>query len=253
MGRLDGKTAIITGAAGGIGRAIASLFVNEGAKVMVTDLNEEGVTELAGSLGDSARGMAQDVMDQARWKEVVDASVEHFGGLSVLVNNAGSGVAKSLEEMSLEEWRWVHAVNADSVFLGTQASLPALAASGAGSIVNVSSVAGIVGDPNLTAYCAAKGSVRMFTKASALYCAQRKYPIRVNSVHPGFIDTPMAQAMIDLSPDPARMKQNLMRSSPLKRLGKPEEVAELVCFLASDGAGYVNGAEMVVDGGLTSK
>lgn len=253
MGRLDGKTALITGAAGGIGRAMAELFVREGAKVMVTDLNEDGVTELAASLGDAARSMAQDVMDEDRWKEVLRACLEHFGGLSVLVNNAGSGVAKSLEEMSLKEWQWVHAVNSDSVFLGTKTTLPALAESGAGSIVNVSSVAGIVGDPNLTAYCAAKGSVRMFTKAAALYCAQRKYPVRVNSVHPGFIDTPMAQAMIDLSPDPARMKQAMLRNSPLKRLGKPEEVAELVCFLASDGAGYVNGAEMVVDGGLTSK
>lgn len=254
MSRLQGKVAIITGAAGGIGRASAQLFVREGARVMLTDREEDGVLGLAAELGeDKAQAMAQDVVDEGRWTEVVDATVAAFGGLHVLVNNAGTGTLSSLEETTLEEWRHVHAVNSDAIFMGTKVALPHLRASGAGSIVNVSSIAGIVGDPNLTAYCASKGAVRMFSKASALYCAQRRYPVRVNSVHPSFVDTPMVQHMIDVAPDPERMRKAVTNASPLKRLGRPEEVAELISFLASDQSSFVNGAEMVVDGGVTAR
>ncbi|MBX2798314.1 MAG: glucose 1-dehydrogenase [Myxococcales bacterium] len=253
MAQLSDRVALITGAASGIGRATAQMMVERGANVVMTDLDQARVEAAASELGDAAHALGQDVTDEARWEEVVAAAEQHFGALHILINNAGGGILKGLEETTLQEWRQVQALNSDSVFLGTRAVLPALRRAGTGSIVNLSSVAGLVGDGDLSAYCASKGAVRMFTKAAALYCARNKDAVRINSVHPSFVDTPLVQSMIAQSPDPDRMRRTLERAAPVNRLGRVEEVAEVVCFLASDASSYVNGAEWTVDGGLTAR
>ena len=187
-GRLAGKAALITGAASGIGRATAALFHAEGAKVAAADLNEAGLKTLG---EDADLILAQDVTDEARWREVVDAVVGAFGRLDILVNSAGIAILGNIETTTLADFRKVNAVNAEGVFLGCREAVRAMKASGGGAIVNLSSVAGIVGDAHSLAYCASKGAVRLLTKSAAVYCARAGYAIRVNSVHPSFAETPM--------------------------------------------------------------
>jgi 3(or 17)beta-hydroxysteroid dehydrogenase len=168
------------------------------------------------------------------------------------VHNAGGGVAGDIERCTLSQWRSVQALNVESLLLGTQAALPRLRASAAASIVVVSSVAGLIGEPDLVAYGAAKGAARILSKSIALHCARRGYPIRCNSIHPGFTDTPMVRGLAELHRDPARALEKLSKVAPLGRLGRPEEVAALVVYLASDESGFVTGAELTIDGGLTA-
>ncbi len=223
--------------------------------MLMTDLDRARVEAAAAEFGDGERVFAagQDVTDEAGWAEVVKIAEERLGGLHVLVHNAGIGLFGSLEETTLEQWRRIQAVNTESVFLGTKAALPLMRRSGGGSVVNVSSMAGLVGDPSLAAYCASKGAVRLFTKAAALYCAERGDGIRVNSVHPSFVDTPLVGRLVEGSADPDKARRAVRRTSPLGRLGTPEEVAAVICFLASDDASFVNGAEIAVDGGATAR
>jgi 3(or 17)beta-hydroxysteroid dehydrogenase len=249
-GRLQGKVALITGAASGIGRASAALFHAEGAKVAATDRNEPGLKTLG---ADAELTLAQDVTDEARWREVVDAVLEKFGRLDILVNSAGIGTLGNIETTTLADFRRTNAVNAEGVFLGCREAVRAMKESGGGSIVNLSSVAGIIGDASSLAYCASKGAVRLLTKSAALHCARSGYKIRVNSVHPSFAETPMVLEGIARSKNPERVRAGLERAAPMGRLGKAEEVANTILFLASDESSFTTGGEFMVDGGLTAQ
>jgi 3(or 17)beta-hydroxysteroid dehydrogenase len=249
-GRLAGKVALITGAASGIGRATAALFHGEGAKVAATDRNEAGLKALG---SDADLTLVQDVTDEARWRAVIDAVVEKFGRLDVLVNSAGIGVLGNIETATLADWRMVNAVNVEGTFLGCREAVRVMKESGGGSIVNLSSVAGIIGDAQSTAYCASKGAVRLMTKSAALHCARMGYKIRLNSVHPSFAETPMVMEGIARAKNPERVREGLARAAPMGRMGKAEEVALTILFLASDESSFTTGAEFMVDGGLTAQ
>jgi 3alpha(or 20beta)-hydroxysteroid dehydrogenase len=244
-GRLEGKVALITGAARGLGASTAKLFVAEGAKVALADVLPE-VKETASALGDAALGLTLDVTDEQGWRDAVAQVEERFGRLDVLVNNAGILLMDELEKTSTETYRKVNDVNAMGCFLGMREATPALKRAGGGSIVNLSSVEGLGGNRFLVAYTGSKFAVRGMTKAAAIELARAS--IRVNSVHPGGIDTAMVRAFI---PDDDSMKW-MGKQVPMYRPGLPEEVAEAVAFLASDAASYITGAELAVDGGATA-
>ncbi|WP_257446320.1 glucose 1-dehydrogenase [Archangium lipolyticum] len=252
-GRVEGKVALVTGAASGLGKAAAAMLAREGARVAITDRNEAGAKEVAGALGEAARAWKLDVTQEADWVRVVDEVVATFGRLDVVVNNAGIGVAKDVESLSLEEWRLVHAVNLDGVFLGCKHGIRGMRKCGAkGSIINVSSVAGLIGSENLAAYCSSKGGVRLLTKSVALHCARKGYGIRCNSLHPTFIDTPMVEGFASQGGDVAAGKARLARMIPLGHIGEPDDIAYAVVYLASDESKLMTGSELVVDGGTTA-
>jgi 3(or 17)beta-hydroxysteroid dehydrogenase len=252
MGRVEGKVALITGGASGLGRASATMLAAEGAKVTIADVNETGGREVAETIGPAALFVRLDVTDEASWIAAIEQTVEAFGGLDVLVNSAGVGVVKDVEQTTLEEWRFVNSVNLDGVFLGCKHAIGAMKVRGGGSIINLSSVSGLVGGHNLAAYNASKGGVRLLTKSVALHCARAGYNIRCNSVHPTFIDTPMVQEMIAAGRDPNKVRQSLERQIPLGRIGRPDEVASGIVYLASDESSFMTGTEFVLDGGITA-
>jgi 3(or 17)beta-hydroxysteroid dehydrogenase len=250
MGRLNGKVAIVTGGSAGLGRADAIALAREGAKVVVTDVNEaEGLKvadEINGRHPGAALFLAQDVRDETRWQEVIAETVKKYGGLHVLVNNAGVVKIATPETCTLEEFRFQNAVMSEGVFLGCKHAMPAMKASGGGSIINMSSVASHIGYPVYFAYSAAKGAVRSMTKAVAVHCQMNKYNVRCNSIHAGAIDTQMVR-------DATRtlgMEMSYWEQTPTG-LGKPEDVANLVVYLASDESRYVNGTEILIDNALT--
>ena len=249
--RLEGKVAIISGGARGMGAAEAKLFAREGAKVIICDvLEDEGRQTEAeiNEVGGDAVFVKLDVTSQDEWENAVNTAIERFGKLDILVNNAGIIVQSTIEDMTVELWDKVMDVNAKGVFLGTKTAIPHMKAAGGGSIVNISSISGIVGQDNVNAgYNASKGAVRIFTKAAAVQYAKEN--IRVNSIHPGPIATPMTA---EGRADPERVALTAERT-PLGRYGEPEEVANAVLFLASDEASYVTGSEIVVDGGYTAQ
>ena len=251
--RLHGKIALVTGAGSGLGRAIAETFARQGAKVVIADLNEVAGETVARAIVDgSGRFVSLDVTSEASWQATIATVQEAFGRLDVLVNNAGVAIMGDVERTSLDEWRRVHAVNLDGTFLGCKYGIPLLRASGGGSIINMSSIAGLIGVHNLAAYCSSKGAVRLLTKSVALRCARRKDNIRCNSIHPVYAETPMVASMIDGAPDPDAMREALTGMVPLGRLAQPQDIADMALFLASDESRLVTGAEFVVDGGLTA-
>jgi 3(or 17)beta-hydroxysteroid dehydrogenase len=248
MGRVDGKVALITGAASGLGRADAEVLAREGATVVLTDIDEdegEAAAESIRGAGGNAIFLALDVADEEQWQQVIAHIRSEYGRLNVLVNNAGLAIIGTPEDCSLDAFRKQNTVMSEGVFLGCKHALPLMNESGGGSIINMSSTASHLGYPIYFAYSAAKGAVRAMSKAIAVHCQMNGYEIRVNSLHPGAIDTAMIDQMIsDLGLD---NKENL---SPVG-LGQPEDVANVVLFLASDESRFVNGTEILIDNALT--
>jgi NAD(P)-dependent dehydrogenase (short-subunit alcohol dehydrogenase family) len=254
-GRLAGKVALVTGAASGLGAETARRLAREGAAVMLSDLSigdGEAVTAEIIAAGGRAVFIAHDVTSEDDWTAAVTATTTSLGRLDILVNNAGI-VGNQLELMthSLADWRRILAVNLDGVFLGMRAVGPVMAGQGGGSIINLSSIMGKVAMPNVTAYAASKGGVLMLTKAAAIEWAP--LGIRVNSVHPGFIDTPMVANALHAAENGNEMRSAIIAAHPLGRLGVPREIADAIVFLASDEASFMTGAELVVDGGYTAQ
>ncbi|WP_062731206.1 SDR family NAD(P)-dependent oxidoreductase [Sphingobium abikonense] len=251
---LSGKVALVTGAAsaGGLGFAGASIMAAQGASLFLTDLDGAAVEARAAELraaGHKAAAMAQDVTDEAQWDSVRDAVLAEFGKIDILVNNAGIAVLRHMNEITAAEWHRQISVNLDSVFLGTRMAMAQMRAQGqGGSIINLSSVAGLFGLPGCGAYSASKGGVRLFTKSVALEVAAEN--IRINSIHPGMIWTDMQKVAIADNKD---VYDQLVAAIPMRKLGEPKDIGNMVAFLASDEAAYITGAEFVVDGGMVAQ
>lgn len=257
MKRLQGKIALVTGAARGIGEAIARAFVAEGANVFLTDIDDRPGRAVAGALGERATYLRLDVREESEWRAALERIVAQHGRIDIVVNNAGitgfeDGVApQDPEHATLEDWHRVHRTNLDGVFLGCKHTIGAVRATGGScAIVNISSRSGMVGIPGAAAYASSKAAVRNHTKTVALYCAEQGLAIRCNSIHPAAILTPMWEPMLGTGPDREKTMQALVRDCPMKRFGMPEEVAALAVLLASDEVGYINGAELNIDGGI---
>jgi 3alpha(or 20beta)-hydroxysteroid dehydrogenase len=246
-GRMEGKVAIITGAAGGIGAASARRFATEGAALLLTDADGEAARRLADELGGDTASRAHDVTSEADWLAVSSAALELHGRIDVLLNNAGVFLAAPLLDTSPEDFRRLLDVNALGVFLGMRAVAAAMCEQRAGSIVNVSSVAGLAGSPYLTAYAASKWAVRGMSKVVARELAP--FGVRVNSLHPGQIDTDMNARQREKTPE---LVERLIRAVPLRRIGTPEEVADAAVYLACEESTYVTGSELVIDGGTSA-
>jgi len=249
MGQVDGKVAIVTGGASGIGAVCAATLAREGAKVVVTDLDDTGGRDLVDKIsgtGGEAIFLHQDVSLEESWPGVIEATERRFGRLNVMVANAGIGILCKAVEMSLADWRRQTAVNLDGVFLSVKYAVPAMRRAGGGSIIIMSSVAGLRGSGGLAGYCATKGGVRLFAKAVAMECAAAGDGIRVNTVHPGVIDTPMMRRPIDAG---TMNVDAVIARAPLGRLGTPEDIAAACVFLCSEEAGYITGQQINVNGG----
>lgn len=250
MGRVEGKVAIVTGGASGLGAADVRRLSEEGARVVLTDLNEAGGRVIAEATG--AQFFTQDVSDEDSWPRLIETVMQTYGRLDVLVNNAGIAIAQDIEHTTTETWRRTLGVHLDGTFFGCHYAIPAMKQSGGGSIINMSSTAALIGIPPFLAYSAAKGGIRAMTKSIAVHCRAKGYGIRCNSIHPGSIDTPMVHAALENTrglrmadaKDPGALRKTL-------GLGEPSDVANMVVFLASDESKHINGAELVIDNGDT--
>ena len=257
-GRVAGKLALVTGAAQGLGAAHSRRLAEEGARVLCTDINGEGAEATAAAinadLGDgTAFGIQHDVTDPAAWEAAVDAARENLGGLNVLVNNAGIGVGGNIETCTFEDWQKCFSVNVDSIFHGCQKALPLMREHAPGSIINISSIAGLIASDTMPAYNASKAAVWMLSKSIALHCAKNNMQIRCNSVHPTFVDTPILDGTAKHhNLDKGVLLDKLARQIPLKFVGEPNDIANAVLYLASDESRFMTGAELKLDGGISA-
>lgn len=257
MKRLIDKVCLVTGAASGIGLAIAETFVAEGARVLMSDIDAtRGEAEAARlrAQGHEVWFEAHDVTDEARWKQILQGLNERWGRLDVLVNNAGIAILADVESLTLAQWRKVNAVNLDAVFIGTQQAIGIMKAHG-GSIINVASIEGVIGEPMVPSYNASKGGVRIFSRAAAAHCARRGYSIRINNLCPGYAATAMISAGLqEMGSDLAQQFQDYLHQRiPMGRLGGTDEIAKGALFLASDDSSYMTGADLVIDGGYLAQ
>ena len=256
--RVKGKVALVTGGASGIGRAASLLLAKEGATVIVTDVQDDQGKDCAAAIkraGGDGIFLHHDVASEDAWISVITEIRSRFGKLNVLVNNAGIAIAGSVLTMTLADWRRQQSINLDGVFLGVKHSLPLMRESGGGSIINISSLAGLKGSPSLAGYCATKGGVRLFTKAVAMECGAARDNVRVNSVHPGIIETPIWLGIVPgasgaNAPNLDAISETVV---PIGSKGLPEDIAAGVLYLASDDSRYVTGTELVIDGGMSTR
>lgn len=256
--RLKGKIAMVTGAASGLGLRMAERFASEGAHVLLTDIDGPGAARTAAAIGPMAAAFTHDVTSEADWAAAVTEAEARFGGLHILVNNAGIGTPGSVESTTLEDWRRVHAIDLDGVFLGCKAALPLMRATtrregSRGSILNISSIAGVIASGRMAAYNSAKAGVRHLTKSVALHCASNKDAITCNSVHPAFIDTPILDNFQREGVTKEQVKEKLGRQIPAGTVGEPDDVAWAAVYLCSDEAKFVTGAELYIDGGISAQ
>ncbi|MDH0301700.1 MULTISPECIES: glucose 1-dehydrogenase [unclassified Pseudomonas] len=243
MQRVEGKVCLVTGAASGIGREDALLLAREGARVVLTDLNEEAGRAVAAEIGEHALFLRHDIASESDWRQVIATTLDHFGRLDVLVNNAAILATGSIEDTSLELWQRVQRINGDGYFLGCKYAIEAMKKNAGGSIINMSSVAALGAMPMFCAYSASKGAVAAMTRSIARHCKEQGYRIRCNSVHPDGVNTPMTQALAGGQPIP----QERLDQDPMNRMCAPRDIANVVLFLASDESRFVNGAELRVD------
>ena len=257
-GRVAGKMALVTGAAQGLGAAHCQLLAAEGAKVLCTDINGEGAAGTAAAInaahGDgTAFAIQHDVTDRVQWDAALALAREAMGGLNVLVNNAGIGVGGNIETCKFDDWKRCFAINVDGIFHGCQAALPLMRENAPGSIVNISSIAGLIASDTMPAYNASKAAVWMLTKSIALHCAKNNMQIRCNSVHPTFVDTPILDGTArNHNLDKGVLLEKLARQIPLKFVGEPSDIANAVLYLASDESRFMTGAELKLDGGISA-
>lgn len=257
-GRVYGKKAFVTGAARGLGEAMAHMLVREGAKVAVTDIDFASVEAVAQDINQrhgagTAIAVRHDVTDAENWDHALKAAADAMGGISVLINNAGIAPIGSIEQVTIEGWRSVMSINVDSVMLGTQKALPYLREAQPASIINISSISGLIASGNLAGYNASKAAVWMLSKSTALHCARKGWDIRCNSVHPAFVQTDILRGIIGEDGDESVLHAKLARQIPLGRLGEPDDVAYAVLYLASDESRFMTGAELKLDGGISAQ
>ena len=248
-GRLEGKTGLITGGASGIGAQTARQMVDEGARVIVCDLQVERGEALCQELGPHAVFVECDVTAETDWQRAIDEGEAKWGPVQILMNCAGVSLPGAIDEISLADWQHTMSINSDAVFLGCKFGVETMRRAGGGSIINISSTLGIRGGSKFPAYCASKGAVRLLTKSVALRCAEEGWNIRCNSIHPGATETPIMDPYIEAGPGREEVIAAFASKHPLGRVGQPEDIAHLAVFLASDESGFITGAEIPVDGG----
>ena len=255
--RLENKVAIVTGGASGLGKSSAKLLAREGAKIVVSDIDEEGGKKVVQQIkedGGEAIFIKQDVAKEDEWKNVIETTLETYGKLHILANSAGIGLGGTVEDVTLEDWKNLIDINLNGTFLGTKYGIKGMRKTDeGGSIINFSSIEGLIGDPNLPAYNASKGGVTIFTKSAALHCAKQGYGIRINSIHPAYIWTPMVENFLKAQGDVEEGKKQLESLHPIGHLGEPDDIGYGVVYLASDESKFMTGSELVIDGGYTAQ
>ena len=255
MSRVEGKVAIVTGAASGLGLASSKKMIQEGAKVILTDINQEGLNDIKEHLREFSETQYSteylDVTSEESWQEIIEKVELEYGKINILINSAGISLGSDIVSTDFEVWKKVHQVNLDSVFLGCKYAIPKIAAYGPGSIINLSSISGIVAGWNTAAYNSSKAGVRLLTKSVALYCAKKGYDVRCNSIHPAFVNTPILDPIKQAFGDDEAVRK-LARQIPMNKIGDTDDVAYAVLYLASDESKFMTGSEIILDGGLSA-